>query len=211
MNKHPQRLSISLTSKVKVVTMAYDTLGSFSLCPTSLTWAITTLSFAALLQIPALIVPRTQQAPTTQPWPGMFSSQIPRMFVLVFFSGLFLNVILLQRPSLNTLYKKATLPPSPPEPLILLYFSSQHVTTSTALSTLIFWFVFSISPHCKLCGSRNCICLAQVLILHHLEHVLAHGKHLMNSCWMNGGMDTQEGKWRESVNLIYVGGRMVRW
>lgn len=147
----PQWLSISLRVKVKVITIAYDTFGSFPSHSNSLIFAIRTLPFATLLQVswPPCCSPDT---PSKFPphslciWCSLcLECSLPDVQnACLCFSALFLSAVLIEICSEHLIQKKKK----------KATFLSIHLSPYPALFLLpsalyVFWFVCipSISTH----------------------------------------------------------------
>lgn len=133
-DKNPQRLSILLRAKVKIITMAYTTLGHLSHI-SDLSYGGSSLCHSAPYILAFLLFLRqSKRASTSQllspavPFAGNALPPDSQMFVSLFFFR-----SLLKRNSItgnflsHLIHIKATSPPTFPEPLTVLYSSSQHV------------------------------------------------------------------------------------
>ena len=153
-------------------------------------------------QIPSLIVPWIpQQPPITQPWhptlplPWIFSSQISRMSVPLLFFRCLLKGDFTAETFSEQLTQKSNTPSIPTWASSALFFLMTLVTTSMAPSLLyIIFCIFFPSPSLDLQASweQKLYLVGSILILHHLEHVHAHGGYSIKRCRMEGGVWKRE-------------------
>ena len=126
----------------------------------------------------------------------MFSSQVSRISVPLLFFRCLLKGDFITETFSEHLTQKSNFPSIPIWASFALFLLMTLVTTSMALSPLyiIFCAFFPPPPSLDLQASQEqkLYLAGSVLILHHLEHVHAHGVYSIKRCWMEGGIWKRE-------------------